>query len=82
MTGPAAMLMPPIFFMTIATALARSMAMSDTARQMLAKPVAPGGVGTLQIVLSASVSSTTTEDAPIAKVARPSRVARIPVPGW
>jgi hypothetical protein len=32
----AAMLMPPIFFMTIATALARSMAMSDTARQMLA----------------------------------------------
>jgi len=32
----AAMLMPPIFFMTIATALARSMAMSDAARQMLA----------------------------------------------
>src|SRR3569833_704944 len=32
----AAMLMPPIFFMTIATALARSMAMSEAARQMLA----------------------------------------------
>jgi hypothetical protein len=31
----AAMLMPPIFFMTIATALARSMAMSEAARQML-----------------------------------------------
>jgi len=32
----AAMLMPPIFFMTIATALARSAAMSEAARQMLA----------------------------------------------
>jgi hypothetical protein len=32
----AAMLMPPIFFMTIATALARSVAMSEVARQMLA----------------------------------------------
>ena len=32
----AGMLMPPIFFMTIATALARSVAMSEAARQMLA----------------------------------------------
>jgi hypothetical protein len=32
----ATMLMPPIFFMTIATALARSVAMSEAARQMLA----------------------------------------------
>jgi hypothetical protein len=32
----AAMLLPPIFFMTIATALARSVAMSEAARQMLA----------------------------------------------